>query len=72
MQIYPEDLRHLVKRWRSQGAVTDTFHATMGVGYKACAKELEDLLDGKLQFNIDGEPFTDEDLKRSGQNWGDQ
>jgi hypothetical protein len=31
----------LIAKWRAEGARVDTFHATMGTGYKACAEELE-------------------------------
>lgn len=37
-------LRGLVERWKAEGARCDTFHATMGTGWKACAAELEKLL----------------------------
>lgn len=37
-------LRALIHKWRAKGAEVDTYHATMGIGYKACAYELEDLL----------------------------
>lgn len=37
-------LRDLVGHWRVKGATTDTFHATMGIGWKACADELDALL----------------------------
>ena len=40
-------LRSLVEHWRARAAVTDTFHATMGIGWKVCATELEALLTGK-------------------------
>jgi hypothetical protein len=35
------DLVKLVTRWREHGAYCDTFHATMGTGWKRCADELE-------------------------------
>lgn len=37
-------LTELVAQWRARAAVVDTFHATMGTGYKACAEELETLV----------------------------
>ncbi len=40
----PLDLHKLIEKWRYQGAMIDTFHATMGVGYKVCADELEAIL----------------------------
>lgn len=40
-------LRALVEQWRTKGAQIDAFHATMGVGYKACADELESLLSAR-------------------------
>lgn len=33
-------LRALVEKWRAEGARKDSFHATMGIGWKACADEL--------------------------------
>lgn len=33
--------RDLIQQWREKGASCDTFHATMGVGWKTCADELE-------------------------------
>lgn len=35
-----EALIALVEKWRAKGAEIDTFHATMGIGFKACADEL--------------------------------
>jgi hypothetical protein len=44
----PADLRapleRLIETWRSHGRAIDTFHATMGTGYHACADELAALL----------------------------
>lgn len=37
-------IEQLVEKWRAKGVATDTFHATMGVGWKTCAQELEDAL----------------------------
>lgn len=37
-------LEELVQRWRTAGARLDTVHATMGMGWKACADELDSLL----------------------------
>jgi len=37
-------LRDLVERWRAEAALVDSFHATMGSGWKACAAEVADLL----------------------------
>ena len=37
-------LEELVQRWRTAGARLDTVHATMGMGWKACADELDALL----------------------------
>jgi hypothetical protein len=37
----PPDLRALSEKWRAKAAQIDTFHATMGTGYKACADELD-------------------------------
>jgi hypothetical protein len=34
----------LVEKWRAQGAIYDSHHATMGIGYKACADDLASLL----------------------------
>ncbi len=34
-------LKQLVETWRQEGARIDTFHATMGSGYKVCADELD-------------------------------
>lgn len=31
----------LVERWRKEGAIKDLWHATMGIGWKTCATELE-------------------------------
>jgi hypothetical protein len=36
----------LVKQWRREAAQIDSFHATMGTGYKVCANQLEDVLKG--------------------------
>lgn len=46
MSLTPEReaLRQLVEKWKAEGAAKDTFHATMGIGWKACAKDLEALL----------------------------
>lgn len=38
-------LRAFVVAWRDKGAATDTFHATMGIGWKACADDLAIALD---------------------------
>lgn len=40
-----EDVQGLVQRWRDEAARKDSFHATMGIGWKVCAKELEAALD---------------------------
>lgn len=37
-------LRALIARWRNEAAMKDSFHATMGIGWKACADDLEKLL----------------------------
>ena len=37
-------LQRLISQWREKAAVTDSFHATMGIGWKVCADELEALL----------------------------
>ena len=37
-------LRALVVKWRQEAAIKDSFHATMGIGWKACADEVEALL----------------------------
>lgn len=34
-------LTELATKWRAEGARVDTFHATMGIGYKVCAEALE-------------------------------
>lgn len=39
-------LTTLAATWRAEGARCDTFHATMGIGWKACATELEALTAG--------------------------
>jgi rRNA maturation protein Nop10 len=39
-----ERLTELVTQWKARGASIDTFHATMGIGYKACAEDLSALL----------------------------
>lgn len=36
-----DQLKELIATWRARGASIDTFHATMGSGYKVCADELE-------------------------------
>ena len=41
-------LHSLVERWRQKGAQIDSFHATMGIGYKVCANELEAALKGEF------------------------
>lgn len=35
-----DTLTALIEKWRAQGRHIDSFHATMGSGYKACADEL--------------------------------
>jgi hypothetical protein len=42
--IWRERLSNLVAQWKARGASIDTFHATMGIGYKACAEDLSALL----------------------------
>lgn len=37
-------LRTLIDKWRATGAVKDTYHATMGIGWKVCADDLAILL----------------------------
>ncbi len=39
-----KQLEHLRDKWRAKAATTDTFHATMGIGWKQCADELDTLL----------------------------
>jgi hypothetical protein len=41
-----EALRELVEKWREEGARIDTFHATMGTGYTACADALAAVIAG--------------------------
>lgn len=36
-----QQLTARIKRWREKAAEVDTFHATMAVGWKTCADELE-------------------------------
>lgn len=36
----------LISRWRREAAQIDSFHATMGTGYKVCANQLEEVLKG--------------------------
>jgi hypothetical protein len=38
------ELEALIAKWRNEAAAKDSFHATMGVGWKACANDLEALL----------------------------
>lgn len=40
-------LRGLAAQWRAEAAVTDSFHATMGVGWKVCADQLIASLTGE-------------------------
>jgi hypothetical protein len=40
-------LAALVAQWRENGAHIDAVHATMGVGYKACADQLAAVLAGE-------------------------
>jgi hypothetical protein len=42
-------LRALIQKWRAVVASMDTWYATMGTGYKACADELEAALASSLQ-----------------------
>ena len=37
-------LAAMVGRWKAEGARIDTFHATMAIGFKTCASELDALL----------------------------
>ncbi len=37
-------LRALSAKWRGQAAIIDSFHATMGSGWKACADDLDAVL----------------------------
>ncbi len=39
-----KQLEHLRDKWRAKAATTDTFHATMGIGWKQCADELDTFL----------------------------
>ena len=41
-----QQIRALPRQWQAKGAQVDTSHATMGIGYKACAAELDRLLSG--------------------------
>ncbi len=43
-RVPPEELRVFVEKWRAEGRRLDTFHATMGSGWKACADELAAIL----------------------------
>lgn len=36
-----DQLLVLIEQWRAKAAVKDAFHATMGMGWKACANDLE-------------------------------
>ena len=36
-----EQLEALIAKWRAEGARCDSFHATMGIGFKKCADELD-------------------------------
>jgi hypothetical protein len=48
-------LEALVAKWRNEGAVKDTFHATMGIGWKVCADDLEAALAAPAGASV-GEP----------------
>lgn len=37
-------MSELIGKWTAQAAHKDSFHATMGVGWKACARDLQALL----------------------------
>lgn len=41
----PEALKGLIETWLKEAARKDSFHATMGMGWKACAADLAALLD---------------------------
>jgi hypothetical protein len=43
-------LTALEAKWRQTGLNYDTFHATMGVGYKACAEEVAQILKGQPTY----------------------
>ena len=51
------DLTALVGRWRREGARCDSFHATMGAGWKACADELEAALAGAGRQQAEWQPI---------------
>lgn len=55
-----EQLRALVATWRAKGAGVDVWHAVMGIGWKACADELEVALnlatDARQQDQEQGSP----------------
>jgi len=36
-----EGIQRLIEEWRQEAAIKDSFHATMGIGWKVCADELE-------------------------------
>lgn len=40
----PEQIRQLIDKWRATADGYDRIHATMGVGWRVCAQELEALL----------------------------
>lgn len=50
-----EALEGLIAKWRAEGARIDTFHATMGTGWKVCADNLRlTLLDSEVSPSLEG------------------
>lgn len=50
-----EALEGLIAKWREEGARIDTFHATMGTGWKVCADNLRlTLLDSTVSPSLEG------------------
>ena len=43
VEMTDDGIAALIQRWRNEASVKDSFHATMGVGWKVCADELEAL-----------------------------
>jgi hypothetical protein len=54
-------IRALIDKWQREGAIKDTFHATMGIGWKVCAEELSAVL-----ASVPPPPQDDEFIARVG------
>lgn len=63
LQPYVQQSQALVARWRAAAAQIDSYHATMGSGYKACANELE-TVGGLIPVEQHSEKKDEKDLAR--------